>query len=184
MSLVEAVHRSRRYPGRVTTIEPPRPVATSEEATLTMETVRRHGLDGLRSRLLAGRYGALTARLEDLDYASGFGAVWELIRHTNSYIEDQQPWALHKAGDTAAVAAVLGDCLEALRIVALLASPLIPNAAAELWRRLGLAGTPDEVVAKIGRFAAAGATRLYLQVLDLTDLDHLRLVARDVMPHV
>ena len=51
-------------------------------------------------------------------------------------------------------------------------------------RENGLAGTPDEVVAKIGRFAAAGATRLYLQVLDLTDLDHLRLVARDVMPHV
>ena len=70
--------------------------------------------------------------------------MWELIRHTNSYIEDQQPWALNKAGDTAAVAAVLGDCLEALRVVALLASPLIPRAAGELWRRLGLAGTPEE----------------------------------------
>ena len=40
-----------------------------------------------------------------------------------------------------ATAAVLGDCLEALRIVALLASPVIPAAAAELWRRLGLPGT-------------------------------------------
>src|SRR6185369_4925565 len=92
----------------------------------------------------ATAFGTLTARLEELDYASGFGAVWELIRHTNSYIEDQQPWALHKAGDTAAVAAVLGDCLEALRIVALLASPLIPRAANELWRRLGLTGTPAD----------------------------------------
>ena len=53
--------------------------------------------------------------IEELDYASGFGAVWDLIRDTNSYIEEQQPWALHKAGDAAAVAAVLGDCLEALR---------------------------------------------------------------------
>ena len=53
--------------------------------------------------------------MEELDYSSGFGAVWDLIRDTNSYIEDQQPWALHKAGDAAAVAAVLGDCLEALR---------------------------------------------------------------------
>lgn len=49
-------------------------------------------------------------------------------------------------------------------------------------RENGLAGTPDEVIAKIQQFAAAGATRLYLQVLDLADLDHLRLVARDVMP--
>ena len=39
---------------------------------------------------------------------------------------------------------MLGDCLEALRIVALLASPVIPNAAAELWRRLGLPGRPED----------------------------------------
>ena len=77
-----------------------------------------------------------------LDFSWGFGGVWELIRVANSYIEDRQPWALDKAGDATATAEVLGDCLEALRIVALLASPLIPNAAAELWRRLGLAGRP------------------------------------------
>jgi methionyl-tRNA synthetase len=39
---------------------------------------------------------------------------------------------------------VLGDCLEALRIVALLASPVIPRAAGELWRRLGLDGSPAD----------------------------------------
>jgi F420-dependent oxidoreductase-like protein len=55
--------------------------------------------------------------------------------------------------------------------------------AAEL-RENGLAGTPQEVVDKIGRYAELGAQRLYLQVLDLSDLDHLRLVARDVMPKV
>ena len=88
--------------------------------------------------------------MEELDYSGGFGAVWELIRNTNSYIEEQQPWALHKAGDAAAVAAVLGDCLEALRVVALLASPLIPRAAGELWRRLGLPGTPGGAAAPGG----------------------------------
>ncbi|KQW43893.1 LLM class F420-dependent oxidoreductase [Nocardioides sp. Root1257] len=51
-------------------------------------------------------------------------------------------------------------------------------------RENGIAGTPQEAVDKIGRYAALGAERLYLQVLDLSDLDHLRLVARDVMPHV
>lgn len=51
-------------------------------------------------------------------------------------------------------------------------------------RENGLAGTPEEVVDKIGRYAALGAERIYLQVLDLADLDHLRLVAREVMPHV
>ena len=49
-------------------------------------------------------------------------------------------------------------------------------------RANGLAGTPDEVVAKAQRFAGAGATRLYLQTLDLTDLEHLELVATEVIP--
>ncbi|MFG3266532.1 LLM class F420-dependent oxidoreductase [Streptomyces bobili] len=44
----------------------------------------------------------------------------------------------------------------------------------------GLAGTPAEVVEKIGRYAEAGSTRLYLQVLDLHDLDHLELISAQV----
>lgn len=55
--------------------------------------------------------------------------------------------------------------------------------AAEL-RESGLAGTPAEVVDKLGRFAEVGSTRMYLQVLDLDDLAHLDLVAEHVMPQV
>ncbi|MCW2615068.1 MAG: putative F420-dependent oxidoreductase [Frankiales bacterium] len=51
-------------------------------------------------------------------------------------------------------------------------------------RENGLAGTPSELVDKIGRFAEAGATRLYLQVMDLSDLDHLELVAAEVAPQL
>ncbi|MCE6996354.1 TIGR03560 family F420-dependent LLM class oxidoreductase [Saccharothrix sp. S26] len=52
---------------------------------------------------------------------------------------------------------------------------LDPNA----WR-----GTPSELVDKLGRFAEAGATRAYLRVLDLNDIDHLELVASEVLPQV
>ncbi|MFJ6199321.1 LLM class F420-dependent oxidoreductase [Micromonospora sp. NPDC092111] len=51
-------------------------------------------------------------------------------------------------------------------------------------RENGLAGTPAEVVDTIGRYAAAGSERIYLQVLDLADLDHLELVAAEVMPRL
>ena len=44
-----------------------------------------------------------------------------------------------------------------------------------------IAGTPAEAVARIGEFAELGATRIYLQVLDLDDLDHLELIAGEVM---
>jgi alkanesulfonate monooxygenase SsuD/methylene tetrahydromethanopterin reductase-like flavin-dependent oxidoreductase (luciferase family) len=46
------------------------------------------------------------------------------------------------------------------------------------------AGTPAEVVDLLGGFRDAGADRVYLQLPDLVDLDHLRLVAEEVMPHV
>jgi methionyl-tRNA synthetase len=42
------------------------------------------------------------------------------------------------------VEAVLGAGIEALRIVAVLASPAIPAAAGEVWRRLGLPGSPED----------------------------------------
>jgi alkanesulfonate monooxygenase SsuD/methylene tetrahydromethanopterin reductase-like flavin-dependent oxidoreductase (luciferase family) len=54
----------------------------------------------------------------------------------------------------------------------------------EEMREGGLGGTPAEVVAKIAEFAEIGADRVYLQVLDLSDLDHLELIASDVMPQV
>lgn len=51
-------------------------------------------------------------------------------------------------------------------------------------RENGVAGTPTEALAKIARYADIGATRLYLQVLDLADLDHLRCVASEVTPRL
>jgi F420-dependent oxidoreductase-like protein len=51
-------------------------------------------------------------------------------------------------------------------------------------RANGAAGTPDEVVARLRSFAELGATRAYLQVLDLHDLDHLGLIAEEVAPHL
>jgi F420-dependent oxidoreductase-like protein len=54
----------------------------------------------------------------------------------------------------------------------------------EELRTNGAAGLPDEVVDKLHAFGEAGAETTYLQFLDLTDLDHLRLLAAEVMPKV
>jgi F420-dependent oxidoreductase-like protein len=50
-------------------------------------------------------------------------------------------------------------------------------------RKNGLTGTPDEIATKIAEFAGVGATRMYLQVLDLADLDHLELLS-ELIPAV
>lgn len=44
-------------------------------------------------------------------------------------------------------------------------------------RRNGVAGTPAEAAETVARWRAAGADRVYLQVLDLADLEHLDLIA-------
>ena len=51
-------------------------------------------------------------------------------------------------------------------------------------RANGAAGTPGEVVARLQAFAGIGAETIYLQVLDLDDLDHIELLAADVLPRV
>ncbi len=47
-----------------------------------------------------------------------------------------------------------------------------------------LAGTVSEVVDRLGTVADLGLTRVYLQTLDMDDLDHVELIASDVMPQV
>jgi alkanesulfonate monooxygenase len=51
-------------------------------------------------------------------------------------------------------------------------------------RANGVAGTPDEVVERLRAFGAVGAERVYLQVLDFDDLDHVRLLSQRVLPHL
>jgi len=66
-------------------------------------------------------------------------STWRLIHETNALLEAAEPW---KSDPGASVDAILGSALEALRLVALLASPAMPDTCAEIWRRLGLDGTP------------------------------------------
>jgi methionyl-tRNA synthetase len=100
--------------------------------------------DGPLAAASAHAFQEATRHLADLDYSAAYFAVWELIRAANSYIEAQEPWKLQKEGDTDMVARILGDCLETLRVVALLASPVIPHACTQLWQRLGLEGIPED----------------------------------------
>ncbi len=102
------------------------------------------------------------------DTAAQFGRVREACRQTGRDL-------VYSAAQVLCVGA--DDAQVARRAAAIGRSP-------DELRANGLAGSPQEVVDKIGRFAEAGAGRLYLQVLDLGDLDHLELVAAEVAPHV
>jgi hypothetical protein len=47
-----------------------------------------------------------------------------------------------------------------------------------------LAGEPHDVVDQLGAFARVGATRAYLRLLDLRDLEHIGLLGAAVLPNL
>lgn len=59
----------------------------------------------------------------------------------------------------------------------------VDREAPEILRNT-LRGTPAQVVDALGAYAEAGSDRAYLRLVDLADLDQLRLVAAEVLPHL
>ncbi len=83
-------------------------------------------------------YEQISSGWERISPSEALEATWRLVRDTNSALEAAEPW---KADPGPAVDAVLGDALEVLRIVAILASPALTSASQEIWRRIGLTGS-------------------------------------------
>ena len=54
----------------------------------------------------------------------------------------------------------------------------------ELRTNSPLAGTPGEIVDRLAPFIESGIQRVYLQLLDMSDLDHLELFATEVVPQL
>ncbi|HEY5154201.1 MAG TPA: methionine--tRNA ligase [Acidimicrobiales bacterium] len=86
-------------------------------------------------------YAATAEAWEAIQPSIALDATWRLIRETNAYLEANEPWKLEPGPE---VDAVMGDALEALRIVAILATPAMPGTCAEIWRRIGLDGVPGD----------------------------------------
>src|SRR5690606_1022803 len=76
-----------------------------------------------------------------------FDATWRLLREANAHLEANEPWKMDPGPE---VDGVLGDALEVLRLVAVLASPAIPTLCSEVWRRIGLDGGPTDRVLEEG----------------------------------
>jgi methionyl-tRNA synthetase len=89
----------------------------------------------------ASAYAAAAEAWAGVAPSVALDATWRLIRETNAHLEANEPWKLDSGPE---VDAILGDALEAVRIVSILASPAIPAAAQEAWRRIGLPGSPTD----------------------------------------
>ncbi len=76
-------------------------------------------------------------------------ATWRLVKEANAHLEANEPWKLDPDDEVQGrlLRAVMGDALEALRIVAVLAQPAIPSTSQEVWSRIGMTGeVADQVL--------------------------------------
>jgi alkanesulfonate monooxygenase SsuD/methylene tetrahydromethanopterin reductase-like flavin-dependent oxidoreductase (luciferase family) len=133
--------------------------------------------------ILGGRGGPRSARLA-VEHADEYNTSFvpaEIMRGVHDRIRQ----ACERQGrDPSSLAYSVGQVLCCGRTEAEVVkrAAAIGREVAEL-RENGLAGSPAEVLDKLGRLADHGAERFYLQVLDLADLDHLRLIAEEVLPY-
>jgi methionyl-tRNA synthetase len=84
-------------------------------------------------------------RILNLDLTGAATALSDFVGEMNRFLVETSPWKLAKdQARRADVAAILYESLEALRIIAVISSPIMPRASAGLWAQLGLAGSPEE----------------------------------------
>jgi len=93
--------------------------------------------DSPLAAVAAKAYADTAAAWADMQPSRALEATWSLIRATNAHLEANEPW---KAEPGPAVDAVMGDALEALRIVSILASPAVPGSCQTVWERIGMPG--------------------------------------------
>ncbi|MDA8062641.1 MAG: class I tRNA ligase family protein [Actinomycetota bacterium] len=93
--------------------------------------------------VVADAYQAAASAWARVAPSEALEATWRIVRETNAALEAAEPW---KADPGPALDAVLGDALEVLRVLAVLTSPALPRAAAEIWRRIGMPGAPGDQV--------------------------------------
>ncbi|HVZ85242.1 MAG TPA: methionine--tRNA ligase [Terracidiphilus sp.] len=84
---------------------------------------------------------------DDLNFSEALKALWLLVAETDGYLTANAPWkkpADRSDADHAALQArVLATAAEAIRIITALAYPILPDAAAKVWRQLGLKEIQD-----------------------------------------
>jgi len=75
------------------------------------------------------------------------GHIWRIVEDTNGYLTEQEPWALAKDDANAdRLDAVLYQAADALRVLALVLHPFMPDSMSALWGALGQEGEPSDQV--------------------------------------
>lgn len=82
---------------------------------------------------------SVTEEMNNMELGRAIKGVWALISRTNKYVDETAPWILAKDETKAdRLKAVMYNLAEALRIIAILIEPYIPNTSPKIYAQLGV----------------------------------------------
>jgi methionyl-tRNA synthetase len=86
--------------------------------------------------------GEVLEHYEKMSFARALEAIWGAIASADKYLTTEQPWALgNSEQEQARRATILWTTAELLRIVTVLAHPVLPSSTAKIWTVLGSPGS-------------------------------------------
>ncbi|MFI6386273.1 LLM class F420-dependent oxidoreductase [Nonomuraea sp. NPDC050547] len=132
--------------------------------------------------IIIGGFGAKRTPRLAAAYADEFNVPFRTVDESGTHFDTVRR-AADAAGRTVRMSVAQTVCVAADQAGLERRAAAIGSDLAQL-RANGLAGTPAEVLGKLEQFSKVGAERVYLQVMDLSDLDHLELIAAEILPHV
>jgi methionyl-tRNA synthetase len=100
-------------------------------------------IDTKLKETVAAAFEESAVALDKVAFNEALAAVWQAVSEANRYVDNTAPWALDKAGDTERLNAVLYNSVEAVRLIALLIYPFMPETAGKIREMLGQPQKPE-----------------------------------------
>ncbi len=110
----------------------PEPVSSDESTDEKLRSVALHAP------------GAVEAEMDQMKISDALIALWELVRTSNRYIDDNMPWNLAKDPEKKdRLGTVIYNLIESIRFIAVMLQPFMPRTPESTWPQLGLENNPE-----------------------------------------
>jgi methionyl-tRNA synthetase len=87
----------------------------------------------------------IAAAYETFRFALAVELMWALVAERDQFIASTKPWVLARAGESAALGSILYETLDVIRVLSILAHPIIPEATQRIWEQIGQRGKLADV---------------------------------------
>lgn len=95
-------------------------------------------LDRALEQVASSTVKDVNKHIEALDLNAALSAIWRLVGRANKYIDEAEPWVLHKSGNDERLDTVLYHLAETLRVIVLLIKSFLPETGVKMWAQLGI----------------------------------------------